>query len=213
MNLYYFLLCGGIAAVSAVVAALIGGAAFGGIFSAFRNSRHVHRVATPVALAAALLACVLTGSGLVAWAIYWEDHNPSIPAVQPATADLTGIWLPASFTLSNHRPADGYANPGPSLTLAADGTFDLVNFPLDWVEKWTATPPSAVGVVSGAGRWQVVNEPDRHWLVTLQFTSVTSDKLPALWSFYLRQDKSGYYLFDYLSDPDSGDMIKLERSD
>lgn len=213
MNLYYLLLCGGIAVVSAVVAALIGSAAFGGVYSAFRHSQHVHRVATPVALTAALLGCVLTGWGLVAWTIYWEDHNPSIPSAQPATADLAGTWLPASFTLSNHRPADGYATPGPSLALAANGTFALANFPVDWVEKWPTTPPSAVGVVSGAGTWQVVNDADRHWLVTLQFTSVTSEKSPTLWSFYVRQDESGYYLFDYLDDPDSGNIIRLERSD
>ncbi len=205
-NPFYWLICGFIVAASVIVAIVAGFGTFGSTYFLIRRERYAYLIALPIGLLAAGIACVLTFWGLLTWAA-WADRDPSIPATKPADGELVGTWTLTPATTDKMRSEGGYEISTHSLTLRNDGSFEIVNMP-DW---WFNFGHSNKGFYSGSGTWRVVKNSQGYWTIEVRFTSLPGYTSGLVTSFYIGQDKSGYYIYDFIGDPDSGDVMMFEK--
>ncbi len=131
---------------------------------------------------------------------------------KPKEADVAGVYALAEQTVT----ADGLSvvDSRPcSVELRSDGTFTATNFPF-----WRDTSP-AVYVLdrqeTRSGRWRLdsVGSVDdgsgnlkTHWGVYLDSTGIE------LWTLGLTANKAPYGLIDTIGDPDSGTVMRFNRT-
>lgn len=205
LNPFYWLLCGFIFIASILVAVFAGFGAFATTYFFLSRRRAVVFFASSVGLLTAILACAFTFGGLISW----TSRNHSIPATQPTINQLTGTWTLSAISLNRMRSQGGYKISTHTLTLREDGTFDLINMPDWWLNDFG---DSRRGFYSGSGTWEVGKDSQGYWIIELQFNSLSgpiSNRQP---SFFIGQEKSIYYLYAVIGDPDTGNVIAFERS-
>jgi hypothetical protein len=134
-----------------------------------------------------------------------------MPTAPPNRADLVGVYRPTADTLTYIRKEGGYAERDISLTLKADGTFEVENLP-DWWRSDFGHPEG--GFDSGSGKWDIEKSQD-WWGLNLSFSDMKRFAKPA-------DDGRGagatlighaapYDIAFTVGDPDSGHEMRFER--
>jgi hypothetical protein len=135
-----------------------------------------------------------------------------MPTTPPNRADLVGIYRPTADTLTYIRKEGGYAEREMSLTLKADGTFELENLPDWWHTEW-GKPEG--GFDSGSGQWDLEKSQD-WWELNLSFTDTKRFAKPEAgrqgFGPLLIGHAAPYIIAFPFGEPDNGREMQFERA-
>ena len=138
---------------------------------------------------------------------------------KPNLQDLVGVYRPTREKFRFIRKGNSLSIHETSLTLHADGSFEMKDIPAEWFD-WSSEAKSRLG--SGSGKWELDSHKYgriRHWGLELSFTSSegltsTSRNGRFVYSMLsLRKQKPPYDIYMTLGDPDGGRGLQFERVD
>jgi hypothetical protein len=202
-NLVYWFMGLLVLAVAFFAAAIFGVAAYVITALVARRRGNTQPISLSIALFISLGVGTLTFCGLCQWSL----SDPTIPRTKPAKEDIIGIWSLSPSSLQEMRMEGRYEISTHTLTFKDDGTFEMVNMP----DLWLNFGQSNQDFYSGSGRWEFVKNYQGYWTVEVHFTSLPGYKNGLVTSFYVGQNEAGYYIYDFIGDPDSGDVIVFEK--
>jgi hypothetical protein len=199
LNPYYWVVCGLVLAVSASAGVIVGFAVFGATCFFLRRNRLAREIGLPVGVLAGILAFCLA----FPWLVTWVSRDPARPVVEPPRSELIGTWMVTPDALRRMRDVGGYAISTHSLTLHDDGKLEYVNLP-DW---WQDFGDSHQQLFSGTGQWRLVNNLNSrgYWEVEVSLHGWMTNTI------VIAQNRSGYYLYAVIGDPDSGHTMMFEK--
>ena len=131
---------------------------------------------------------------------------------QPELAQLAGIYRPTEDTLKLVNETGHYNVQDISITLFANGTFEMINLP-DW--WYTDFGEPSGGTDSGNGKWSLDQQTD-YWDIVFRFETTNFSSDPALsggldaW-IELSGEQKPYSLWFYVGDPDDGRVMILQQ--
>ncbi|MEA3310349.1 MAG: hypothetical protein U9Q70_12685 [Chloroflexota bacterium] len=132
--------------------------------------------------------------------------------IEPDPQKMVGDYLPTEETLTLIAETGNYDLQNTSVSLFADGTFEMQDMP-DW---WLTDYGEPGGEVdAGKGKW-TISEHNWWWQIYLKFDSVSFNSRPDLSSgFGTHKDISGeqppYSLWFYVGDLDKGRVMVFEQ--
>ena len=156
-----------------------------------RRKRRSYLFATVIALS--LLACI------------GDPNLSSYTKTRPKEADLIGTYVPDKSTIKDMHDRGAYstAKARTSLTLRADGTFEMIDMP-DWWREPFGT--SHGRLESDFGTWRVAEHtPGGWWELAVDFPKWGGTVIP------LSGKNPPYVILFVLGDPDSSNSMSFVR--
>jgi len=137
--------------------------------------------------------------------------SESFARVRPEVGALSGRYTPTSETL-RQIGAQGYPAAEIAVVLQPDGVLLLCNLPDGWR---SSSGEPAGGLDTGRGHWRLVQQQER-WVLELDVeelvNSVSGPVQGRLTWAPLVGEQAPYFLWLYVGDPDSGNVMVFERT-